>query len=108
MFRIIMTTGLLFIVVKFRQPCGQAVSQMIAGFDEQETGPASGPAATPVAVPPAGKPVLGPNGETFIEITPSMSDKDIEKAFQELKAQAAARKASPDAAPEAPPPAPVP
>lgn len=91
MFRVLMTAMLLFVVIRFRQPCADAVGQFVAGYDE----PAPPPTAPPGEVAPQ------PGGHGFIEITPDMSDKDIEKAFQELKAQAAQRKAAGPSAPSA-------
>ncbi|MBK9070348.1 MAG: hypothetical protein IPL79_05010 [Myxococcales bacterium] len=91
MFRVLMTAMLLFVVIRFRQPCADAVGQFVAGYDEQQQ-------PTPPETQ-AGQVTPQPGGQGFIEITPDMSDKDIEKAFQELKAQAAQRKAASPAAP---------
>ena len=91
MFRLLMTAMLLFVVVQFRQPCADAVGQFVAGYDD--------PKAPPTAT--RGHVTLEPGGQGFVEITPDMTEKDIEKAFQELKAQAAQRKPPAPAAPAA-------
>ena len=90
MFRLLMTALLLFVVIRFRRPCADAVSQFVAGYDE--------PAAAPAEVPPV-QGGLTPGGQGFIEITSNMSEKDIEKAFQELKSRAAARNAQAQGSP---------
>jgi hypothetical protein len=78
LFRIAMVAALLAAVILLRRPCADAVSELVTGFDETALDAAPAP-RDPAEVE------VDPYRGGYIEITPGMTDAEIEAAIERAR-----------------------